>query len=224
MAELLNLAATPWSALGFVLLVFGFAPRFVLGLIVRTYPKSDPRRTELVAELYTIKRIERPLWVAEQLATVAWEGVPHRLQDIGRTLRNRRSTRKARRAGQHPATEVIIRQRRVIAHSDVGSRDDAKLAWDAFAELPHRWRTVLWHTVIEPRSPAEVGQLLGLTAHGVSALAYRAREGLREAYAQLYAASLPAGTITNGCHCQTCRRHLRQTRRRRMLTWFKRTR
>ena len=56
----------------------------------------------------------------------------------------------------------------------------------AFASLPERWQAVLWHTEIEGARPAEVASLLGLTANGVAALAYRAREGLRQAYLQMH--------------------------------------
>ena len=54
----------------------------------------------------------------------------------------------------------------------------------AYATLPERWRAVLWHMEVEELSPAEIAPILGLTANGVSALAYRAREGLRQAYLQ----------------------------------------
>ncbi|WP_216214151.1 sigma-70 family RNA polymerase sigma factor [Amycolatopsis aidingensis] len=66
------------------------------------------------------------------------------------------------------------------------------LAAKAFARLPERWQAVLWHTEIEQQSPAEVAPLLGLTANGVSALAYRAREGLRQAYLQVHLAETTA--------------------------------
>src|SRR6266702_3355708 len=56
----------------------------------------------------------------------------------------------------------------------------------AFASLPERWQAVLWHTEIEGARPADVAPLLGLTANGVAALAYRAREGLRQAYLQMH--------------------------------------
>ncbi len=59
----------------------------------------------------------------------------------------------------------------------------------AFAALPERWQAVLWHTEIEGSRPAEVASLLGLTANGVAALAYRAREGLRQAYLQMHMSS-----------------------------------
>ena len=58
------------------------------------------------------------------------------------------------------------------------------LAARAFHRLPERWQTVLWHTEVERESPADVAPLLGLTPNGVAALAYRAREGLRQAYLQ----------------------------------------
>ncbi|WP_460443972.1 sigma-70 family RNA polymerase sigma factor, partial [Amycolatopsis cihanbeyliensis] len=66
------------------------------------------------------------------------------------------------------------------------------MAAKAFARLPERWQAVLWHTEIEQQSPAEVAPLLGLTANGVSALAYRAREGLRQAYLQVHLAETTA--------------------------------
>jgi RNA polymerase sigma factor (sigma-70 family) len=65
---------------------------------------------------------------------------------------------------------------------------ERSLAAQAFARLPERWQAVLWHTEIEGQSPGEVAPILGLTANGVSALAYRAREGLRQAYLQVHLA------------------------------------
>ena len=63
----------------------------------------------------------------------------------------------------------------------------------AFASLPERWQAVLWHTEIEGARPAEVASLLGLTANGVAALAYRAREGLRQAYLQMHLSGAARG-------------------------------
>ncbi|GAA1566843.1 hypothetical protein GCM10009678_57190 [Actinomadura kijaniata] len=58
----------------------------------------------------------------------------------------------------------------------------------AYRSLPERWQTVLWHTVVEGARPADVAPLLGLTPNGAAALAYRAREGLRQAYLQMHLA------------------------------------
>ncbi len=69
---------------------------------------------------------------------------------------------------------------------------DQALAASAFATLPERWQTVLWHTAIEGQSPGEIAPLLGLTPNGVSAMAFRAREGLRKAFLQAHVAQEPA--------------------------------
>ena len=60
----------------------------------------------------------------------------------------------------------------------------------AFASLPERWQLVLWHVEVESQKPAEVAPLLGMTPNAVSALAYRAREGLRQAYLSMHAADV----------------------------------
>ena len=52
----------------------------------------------------------------------------------------------------------------------------------AYESLPERWRMVLWHLDVEGRKPQELAPLLGLQPNSVSALVYRARSGLREAY------------------------------------------
>lgn len=74
-----------------------------------------------------------------------------------------------------------------VPFNDTVSRHtEQTLAAKAFAQLPERWQTVLWQTEVEGRSPAKVAPELGLTPNGVSALAYRAREGLRQAYLQAH--------------------------------------
>ncbi len=62
----------------------------------------------------------------------------------------------------------------------------------AFGQLPERWRTILWHTQVEGQSPAEVGVILGMSPNAVTSLAFRAREGLREAYLQVHMAETVA--------------------------------
>ncbi|KRC64452.1 hypothetical protein ASE12_06515 [Aeromicrobium sp. Root236] len=58
----------------------------------------------------------------------------------------------------------------------------------AFASLPERWQLVLWHLDVEGQKPADIAPLLGMSPNSVSALAYRAREGLRQAYLQSHLA------------------------------------
>ncbi|MFE3003194.1 hypothetical protein ACFXG4_50705 [Nocardia sp. NPDC059246] len=77
MIELLDAIAS-WPTFAAVVGVFGFAPGFVLRLIVQLYPKESPRRRELVAELYAVPRLMRPLFVAEQMETALFEGFSER--------------------------------------------------------------------------------------------------------------------------------------------------
>lgn len=54
--------------------------------------------------------------------------------------------------------------------------------FDSFRGLPPRWQEVLWYFEVEGMGAADVAELLGLTAGGASQLAFRAREGLRQAW------------------------------------------
>jgi len=66
---------------------------------------------------------------------------------------------------------------------------EATLAARAFHRLPERWREVIWRTEVERAPRPEVASLFGLTPNGVAALAYRARERLRQAYLQEHVAA-----------------------------------
>ncbi len=78
------------------------------------------------------------------------------------------------------------------AEAQAAARAEERLVARAFAKLPVRWRAVLWQLEVEGRAPAAVAPMFGLTANGVSALAVRAREGLRQAYLQEHiGANLP---------------------------------
>ena len=94
---------------------------------------------------------------------------------------------------RHVAYDKTRRDRRLEQFTDTAVAGlERSMAARAFAKLPERWQAVLWHTEIEGQSPAEVAPILGLTANGVSALAYRAREGLRQAYLQVHLAETTA--------------------------------
>jgi len=67
-----------WPTLMAALLIWGFAPGAVLRVIVLLFPKDDPRRRELLGELYAVPRPERPFWVIEQLEVGLFEGLRHR--------------------------------------------------------------------------------------------------------------------------------------------------
>ena len=68
------------------------------------------------------------------------------------------------------------------SEADIPGTDD--LVGAAFHTLPARWRTVLWSTVAEGRTAAELAPVLGVSPTGVAVLAARARAALRHAYLQ----------------------------------------
>lgn len=78
-------------------------------------------------------------------------------------------------------------------------RFEKSAAATAFSSLPERWQLVLWHLDVEGQKPADIAPLLGMSANSVSALAYRAREGLRQAYLQSHLAP----TLHEGCRKTT---------------------
>jgi len=95
--------------------------------------------------------------------------------------------------------------RRDVNVDDIGEFEDPKAADDpatvaldrtltvrAFRTLPERWQAVLWYTEVEGMDPHEVAPILGLTANGVAALSYRAREGLRKAWLQAHVSDATA--------------------------------
>ena len=89
--------------------------------------------------------------------------------------------------------------------TDQASNDalDRSLTAQAFRSLPTRWQEVLWYTEIEQMRPNEVAPLLGMKSGAVSQLAFRAREGLREAWIQAHLRSSAPGS-----ECQWTIEHL----------------
>jgi hypothetical protein len=115
MTELLKALTSPWNFL-LVVLVFGLAPGLCLRVIVLAYPRDDPRREELIAELYGVPRITRPLWVAEQLEVALFEGLAHRVSAaIRRRTVRRRAPANTNRLG--PGWITVIMSCNVMAAS-----------------------------------------------------------------------------------------------------------
>ena len=114
------------------------------------------------------------------------------------TVRRTAAVQRDRGRRADPTDDVAVLESGAVA---VAAAEEPALAGfersvvaRAFASLPERWQAVLWHCEIEGRTPAEVAPLLGLTANSTAALAYRAREGLRQAYLQQHLSDqLPDG-------------------------------
>ncbi len=99
---------------------------------------------------------------------------------VRRTAHDR--NRKARR--MPTAEDDAILDAPVLDNDQVVSELESSMMAKAFKSLPERWQAVLWHLDIEGLKPAAAAPFVGLTPNGVSALALRAREGLRQAYLQ----------------------------------------
>ncbi|MQA02064.1 MAG: sigma-70 family RNA polymerase sigma factor [Streptosporangiales bacterium] len=108
------------------------------------------------------------------------------------------------RAGSkvEPVEEVADYERPESPDDPAVSKLDQAYAAQAFAGLPERWQAVLWHIEVEGESPAEVAPLLGLNPNAVSAIAYRAREQLRQLYLQQHLATV------EGEECSWCSERL----------------
>lgn len=118
------------------------------------------------------------------------------------TMRHTRYDR-ARRERRVELTDDLTRYETAEPVDDPTiSRLETSYAARAFNRLPERWRAVLWHTEVEGESPSQVAPLLGLTPNGVAALAYRARERLRQMYLQEHIA------LTGNPRCHWTGSHL----------------
>lgn len=94
--------------------------------------------------------------------------------------------RRRQRVAPAPAEELPLPPGPSEPADAVLLAEEAGLVAQAFADLPERWRSVLWLTEVEGYRPSEVAGRLGLTPNGAAQLAVRARAGLRERYLQAH--------------------------------------
>src|SRR5262245_30740082 len=105
------------------------------------------------------------------------------------TLR-RLAAERAERPPEEPLDDVPEPVAAEAAEPEM-ARADRDIMNDAFESLPDRWQTVLWHSAVEGRAPRELASVLGVSANAAPALAYRAREKLRQAYLQAHLLASP---------------------------------
>ncbi|MGX7677034.1 sigma-70 family RNA polymerase sigma factor [Plantactinospora sp. DSM 117369] len=97
---------------------------------------------------------------------------------------------EARRARRIELVDDVARHDAGEPFTDPAVRNlEQAMVARAFAALPERWRLVLWHTEVEGDPPSTVARLLGVRPNTISALAYRARERLRQNYLREHAAA-----------------------------------
>lgn len=106
----------------------------------------------------------------------------------------RLSHQRNRKAGKvlPSGDDAVLDQ--TLTDSDAAiSAFESRTVAKAFRALPERWQAVLWYLDVERMKPAVVAPILGLSANAVSALALRAREGLRRQYLQCHIAEQADG-------------------------------
>lgn len=94
------------------------------------------------------------------------------------TAIRRHSEARARR--ERPLVLVAEHAERALPHPTPAG--ETTRLHRALASLPRRWQLVLWLTAVEGQPMVAVGDLLGMSPNAASALAFRARAGLRRAY------------------------------------------
>ncbi|MCC2322349.1 sigma-70 family RNA polymerase sigma factor [Cellulomonas xiejunii] len=148
-------------------------------VVARQYSDSAPDAEDVVADAFA--NVHRALLGGggpESAFRAYLFTVVRRVATVHRTAGRR----------TQPTDDVAVLE---IASTPVETAEEPTLAGfersvvaRAFRSLPERWREVLWHSEVEGLTPAEIAPIVGLTANSTAALAYRAREGLRQAYLQ----------------------------------------
>ena len=150
--------------------------------LARTLARDPSEADDLVAEAFTRILATLQSGRGPDLAFRAY---------LHTTIRHTFYDRVRATARTQPVEEVPEPEPAEDAATPTMATLDQAFATRAFQTLPERWQLVLWHTEVEGDSPATIAPLLGLTPNGVAALAYRARERLRQAYLQAHLADSP---------------------------------
>lgn len=166
MTDLLTAVAC-WPTVAVAVLVLGFLPGAVLRLVVRAFPPADPRRRELIAELYAVPRWERPFWVAQQLEVAVFEGFGARLAEtydaamrraLGRVFRS-----QVIRSDLLDALDSVPRRRRPVwVFSEI--RDALSVGWrlESGVELHRTYPETFWIPTDAERSSVRPGDTVKL--------------------------------------------------------------
>jgi RNA polymerase sigma factor (sigma-70 family) len=162
----------------------------------RTEAFADLYRRHLPAARRLARRLAPSCWEADDLVSEAFTRVLDTLR-CGRgpdaafraylltTLRNTLYDQARRDQRLEFSAEMAEYDPGVPFRDTAVEQSEAAQVARAYARLPERWQLVLWQTEVCEESPAELARRYGLSPNCVSALAYRARVGLRQAYEQV---------------------------------------
>ena len=97
--------------------VLVFVPGLLLRIFLLVFPRHDPRRQELLAEMYAVPVCRRPLWVIAQIEVIVWEGFPERWYQfaIGRIIDRWKLGSGVKSHAAHPDTFWLPAEKERIA-------------------------------------------------------------------------------------------------------------
>lgn len=130
-----------WKLLLLAIFIYSICPQWILRLLVLVYDKDDPRRHELLGELYGVPRHARPFWVAEQFETALADGIWPRFVWMltGRVIYRWKLGNGVTRNRKHPETFWIPSDEEK-ARIEPGDR--VRLMFEE--TLPRRWGERMW--------------------------------------------------------------------------------
>lgn len=151
----------------------------------------EQRHAASVSDFAAVCAVQPP--AAAELARQAWQALLGRQLDSGALRPAALASvlhvaagwaRGRQRTALHPQlTAWTVRTGGMpAAYAAVGAAPPPTLVARAFAELPYRSQTVLWHQAVEFDDSAVTGRLSGAVPGEVAVLAGRAREGLYNHY------------------------------------------
>lgn len=153
-------APTSLQALVLVLLVFGVAPGLALRFMTLAFHRDDPRRDELRAELHVVPTLEWPVWVAQQLETVIFDGLRDRIEWVltGRLIHRWELGNGVENNQRWPDTFWIPSDEEK-AEVDVGTR--VKVAFQMRQGYGEQdgWGERMWVDVTEVKGDRFIGEL-----------------------------------------------------------------
>jgi RNA polymerase sigma factor (sigma-70 family) len=104
---------------------------------------------------------------------------------VAASVRNAASAMTRRDARQLPTDDLDLLDASMPVPVDPIGDAESEALRHVWSALPRRWCAVLWATEVDRRKPADIARELGMSPNAVSALAKRARHGLRHAYGRI---------------------------------------
>lgn len=140
--------------------------------LARRYTRQEADAADVVSEAFT----------GLYSALVGGRGPADNVRGyLAVSIRNAAATLSRRSQRLSPTDDHQVLERPMEMPEDPLTPEQTDVLRAAWADLQPRWRYILWELEIQGRKPAEIAREIGMSPNAVSALAKRARQGLRAA-------------------------------------------